>query len=268
MATETLSGPLGEWRAASTAGGGTALSTTAVRIPLLRGTKQVQLIPRNFSTAVVAKFNVNPYLLVLLTADALATSPTDYSENAQDLSASTDVTLSSMDTAANSDYLYVGSHQPFSGAEIDVDAANANASVLTVKYRKSDNTWADITATDGTASGGAAFAIDGNVTWTMPTDWITCKLRESADTALNFGFAQQDLWWTRWQVSAALDSSTTLNSLIAINRNTAYGEIPSGFSQEFAVTTGPGGVFSVTALTDAGTANLIVNCATRATGLF
>lgn len=265
MATETLPGPLGEVRAASTAGGGTALTSTAVRIVLPLGTKQIDLVPRNMNGAAVVQFLKNPWLTIFKTSDALADQAniTDYSFNAQDGSTSTDVTLSSLDTAANLDFVYVGSHLPFSGVEIDVDAANGNASVLTVKYRKSDNTWADISATDGTTSGGATFAVDGNVTWTMPTDWITCRLFDSGDTALNAGLGKEELFWTRWQVSAALDSSTTQNSWISINRSTTYDEIPPGMSWKESVTVGPGGISNIQAKTDAGTANLIVSCAAR-----
>lgn len=267
MATETLNGPLGEWRAASTAGGGTALTTTAVRIPLPRNAKQVQLIPRNFATAVVVQFNTNPFLTILKTADALATEPTDYSDNAQDLSTGTKVDLSSLSTAANLDFVYVGAEVPFAGVEIDVQSTNGNASVLTVKYW--NGAWTDITATDGTANGGATFGQDGNVTWTLPTDWVQATLRGIGDTTLAAGVLNTaNLFWTRWQVSAALDATTDQNSWIAINRSTAYAEIPAGFSQEFACTVGPGGIFAVQAKTDAGTANLIVNVATRAGGRF
>ena len=263
MATETISGGLGEVRAASTASGGTALTSTATRIVLPFGTKQITLIPRNFATAAVVKWNKNPWLTVIKTTDALATEPTDYSYEAQDGSAATDVTLSGLSTAAALDFLYVGSHVPFSGAQIDIDAANGNASVLTVKYRKSDNTWADISATDGTDNGGAAFGIDGNVTWTVPTDWITARLFDTGDTKLNIGVAKQELYWTRWEVSVALDASTTLNSLLAINRDTAYAELIATTGWQEAVTVGPGGIASITALTDAGTANLVVDIASR-----
>jgi hypothetical protein len=273
MATEVLNGPLGEWRSATTAAGGTALTSTAVRIPLPRGTKLMQLIPRNFGgspTAVVVQFNLNPFLTILKTADALVTDPTDYSEMAQDNSTTTDVDLSSLGTAAQNDFVYVGSYLPFSGVAIDVDTANINASVMTVKYRKSDNTWADITATDGTDNGGASMGQDGSVTWTVPTDWITTSLYGSADTTLRNGLLTQELYWTRWQFSAALDSTTKQNSWIAINRDTTYAELPAGTTIEQAVTVGPGGIYSVTAKTDTSgaTANLIINCATRAGGRF
>lgn len=263
MATETIAGPYGEVRAASTAGGGTALTSTAARIVLPLGTKHIDLVPRNFATAVVVQWMKNPWLTVLKTADLLVTEPTDYSVEAQDGSTDTSVVLSSIGTAAQGDFLYVGSHVPFAGVEIDVDAANGTASVITVKYRKSDNTWADISATDGTISAGKSMAVDGSVTWTVPTDWVTARLFDTTDTLANFGIGKTELYWTRWEWSAALDSSTTLDSMIAINRSTVYHEIPSGMAWQEAVTVGPGGISSIQAKTDAGTANLIIDCAAR-----
>lgn len=262
MATEVYSGPLGEVRAASTAGGGTALTTTAGLIVLPDGAKHVFLTPRNFSTAVVVKFALNPYLVVMKTADDLVTV-TDYSQNAQDASTATDVTLSSLGTAAQADYVFVGAHLPFRGVTIDVDAANGTASVLTVKYW-TGSAWTDISATDGTAAGGASLAQDGNVTWTMPTDWAKATLRAiNSPSPGNVIYANTPLYWTRWQFSGGLDSSTTQNSWVALNRSTVYAELVSGQSFEERVNKGVGGFAAVEALTDAGTANLIVNVATR-----
>jgi hypothetical protein len=270
MATEVLNGPLGEWRAASTAAGGTALTSTAARIVLPIGTKLVQLIPRNYATAAVVKFNVNPWLTILKTTDLLAAEAniTDYSVNAQDGSTATDVTLSGLDTVANLDAVYVGAEVPFSGIAVDVDAANGTASVLAVTYWDG-SAWSDITPTDGTDAAGATFGQDGNITWTVPAGWASTALVDAVPTAKkNLGILTHPQFWVRIAVSAALDASTTQNSWLAINRDTTYAELPEGTAQEFSVSVGPGGVSSVTALTDAGTANLIVNCATRQTGRF
>ncbi len=267
MATETLAGPLGEVRSASTAGGGTALTGTAARIVLPRATKQLQLIPRNFSTAVVVKFNLNPFLTVLKTTDLLATTLTDYSEQAQDNDTGTDVTLSSLSTLANLDALYVGAYVPFSGVQIDVDAGNGTAGTILVQYWNG-SAWTDTSATDGTIS-TTSLNQDGNVTWTVPTAWVMERLDVAEPTAMrNQGILTEPQFWTRWSWSGGLDSSTTLNSMIAINRDTTYAEIPSGLTWEQAVTVGPGGIYSITVLTDAGTANLIVNCSTRWGGRF
>ena len=271
MATEIMAGPYGEVRAASTAGGGTALTSTAARIVLPHGAKYMALIPRNFSSANVVKWNKNPYLTVLKTTDLLVTTTnlTDYSSAAQDNDTATDVVLSSLPTLASGGSLYIGSRLPFSGLEVDVDSTNGTASVLSGTYRKSDGTWANISLTDGTASGGATFAIDGNITWTVPTDWITTRLKDAvAGTPANLGLLNEEFFWVRLVVSVALDSSTTLNSMIAINRSTAYAELVSGLAWEESITVGPGGIYSITALTDAGTANLIVNTATRQNGAF
>lgn len=262
MATETRPENIGEIRAASTASGGTALSTTVARIVLPLGTRSVALIPRNASGAAVCRFNFNPYLMVLKTADSLATAPTDYSDNAQDGSTSTDVTLSSLNTLANGDALYIGAHVPFSGVVVDVDGANGDASVLTVEYWNG-SAWTNITATDGTASGGATFAIDGSVTWTVPSAWERGGPRNGSGYEL-----LSNRYWTRWTVSAALDAAVTLNSMIGISRSTDYAELPFGTTYEKSIVVGHGGWSSVNALTDAGTGNLVVNCETRHDGRF
>lgn len=256
-----------EMRLASGANG-TALSTTLTTIALPIGTEFVSLEARNFVTAVVARYALCPYLTVLRTQDRLLTLPTDVSENAQDGAAATDVTLSSQDTWANGDALYVGSHIPFRAVRVDVDAANGNASVLTVNYWNG-TVWGTITATDNTASAGATLAVDGTITWTVPTDWAANSLRaiallagDDSDLANTLTAPSLDriLYWTRWEVSAALDASTTQNEIHALSRSTAYAEITTGKpSHEFFIRRGPSGIGAIEALTDAGTGNLLVN---------
>ena len=253
---------MGEIRAATTASGGTALSTTAVAIPIPDGTRTVQYIGRNFATAVVLKLARNPYLLVYKTIDALATV-TDYSSAAQDGSASTDVVLSSLDTLANGDALWIGSHLPFRGISVDVDAANGTASVLAGHYW-TGSALAALTVTDGSTSGGATFAIDGAITWTMPSDWAKGALATVGSAAETVPQRGVSLYWARLTVSAALDSSTTLNSLLSLNRSTAYAEYPVGYALEERFQKGLGAWGAIEALVDAGTGNLVVNCASGA----
>lgn len=271
MTTEVIAAPLGELRAISTAGGGTALTTTATTIGLPKGTKYLALTARNFATAVVAKIALTPFLFVLKTTDALvaAGNLTDASDAVQDGDTSTTLSLNSLGTAAQGDFLYVGSHLPFRGCRVDVGNTNSNASVLTVKYWDG-NSWEDISDTDGTTSGGATFAQDGLVTWTIPADWAITTLIASADSALppiGVGVNTPDLYWTRWEVSAALDASVTVLELHALCRSTAYAELLAGQTLELTVSRGVGGVGAIEALTDAGTGNLIVNAGTR-TGRF
>ena len=246
---KTQPGGLGEQRSVG-ADAGVAVTTTVFVQPLPKGTAAVELIPRNSgSSALLVKYAVNPQLYVFKTTDDGVTF-TDYSDNAQDDSVSTDVTLSSLGTLAQGDYLYVGAPIPFRGVRIDVDAANANASVLTVKYLNTAGAWVNITATDGTDSGGASMAVDGNVTWTVPTAWALNTLSNT-----NIG---KKLYWTRWEVSAALDSTTTLNSLLPLNRSTAYRQLLiNSLPTIFSII--PGLDRSLEFLTETGTANLIVN---------
>lgn len=259
-------GPFSEGRAASTASGGTALSTTAVCIAIPSGTGWVQLIPWNFSTAVVLRVARNPYLTIFKTADSLATA-TEYSSEAQDGSTSTDVTLSSLDTLANGDALWIGSHLPFRGVAVDVDAANVTASVLSGHYWDGNSLEA-LTVTDGSANAGATFGQDGSITWTMPSDWATAKLTDIGSPGVDVPMRGTPLYWVRLTVSAALDSSTTLNSMLALNRSTAYLEYPAGVGDEQEFSKGPGSFGCIEALVDAGTASLIVNCFAPAGGRF
>lgn len=252
--TDTLPGSLGDLRGSTTTG--VSLSTTAAYIPIPKATKYLSLTPRNFSTAVVARIGLCPWISVLKTQDA-GVSITDYSDNAQDNDTSTDVTLSSQGTAAQGDFLYVGSHIPFRGVYIDVDSTNSSASVLTVKYRKSDDTWADITATDNTASGGASLAQDGTVTWTVPSTWVPSQLPTIGDLTSSLAGSGHKFYWTRWQFSAALDASTTLNSMTALPQSTSYAELVANQQMEQSIQFGPQGIAAIEALTDAGTANLV-----------
>ncbi|MFA4835554.1 MAG: hypothetical protein WC749_05760, partial [Dehalococcoidia bacterium] len=211
MTTEIAAGALGDIRIAG-ASKGVALTTTAAFTPLPDGTHWVSLTPRNFATAVVARLLFCPYLAVLKTTDLLVAvaNMTDYTKEAQDGDTGTSVTLSSLGTAAQGDYLYVGSYVPFRGVNCDVDAANVTASVLTVKYWNG-TAWTDITATDGTISpAGTTLGQDGSVTWTVPTAWVGASLKDIGDTLLDHALLRdKSFFWTRWEVSAALDASTT-----------------------------------------------------------
>lgn len=255
MPTETFAGNLGEIRGGTSTG--VSLSTTAAFIPIPAAAKVLFMTPRNLTTAVVARVQLCPHVAVLKTADSGATAPTDYTTEAQDGSTATSVTLSSLGTAAQGDFLYVGSSRKFRGVNIDIDSANATASVVTVKYWDGDS-WADITATDGTASAGAAMAVDGSVTWTVPSDWAQTGLRQAGDFAVSAPFTGSKYYWTRWEFSGGLDSSTTLDHLIALPETTNYLELVANQQFETSFQFGPDGFSSVVALTDAGTANLVV----------
>lgn len=257
-----------EQRSFTTAGGGSALTTTALLIPVatagkISGTGEIALTGRNFSTAVVVKYLLNPRLTLLITDDGNATF-TDESDDAQDGSASTDVTLSSL-PATPLGYVYLGTTEPVRGYRADVDAANGTAGTMTGDYWNG-SAWASLSITDGTASGGAPWAQDGDITFTVPSAWtkerlgtILGKTQAELGPPLSQTKAQQyALFWTRLSNTGACDSSTTLNSLMPLNRSTAYAELVSGYAALAPAATDQSyGYSAVEALTDAGTANLV-----------
>jgi hypothetical protein len=262
---DVLAGALNEWRRASAVDGGTVLSSTAVFIQIPDGTQFLTCTGHTLSASgTVIKIAFNPYLYIFKTTDALAAvgNQTDYSKVAQDASTSTVVTLSSLDTAANNDYLYVGSHLPFRGVNVVSSTSNSNASVLTVNYWNG-SAWTATTLTDGSASAGATFGQSGNVSWTVPTDWAAETLLVINSPAPGGVLYQgEKLYWTRWQVSAALDSTTTLSSMLAMNRSTTYAEWLAGQAIEQHRTKRPGDLGCLEALVDTGAGKLIVNVAT------
>ncbi len=252
MATQVYAGQFHEVR-----GSLTSLTTTAQYLLLPKGAQTLVLESLNPSAAgTVTQFLLNPFAAVVKTADGGATW-TDYSEAAQDLDTATDVVLSSLDTLANGDALWVGSWVPFAGLSVDVDAANSNASVLAVHYPVA-LVMTNITPTDNTANAGATFGQDGTITWAVPTDWSPQPLRALLSGANNtIANGTRPLYWVRLTVSAALDSSTTQNSLVTINRSTQYAGIKAGLWQQ-EITWGHQGISCVQAKTSTGTADLQV----------
>lgn len=277
MATEVLAAGLGEMRAASTASGGSALTnavggTTAassgfIQLPLV--SSHIFITPRNFATAVVVKVLLNPWLVVLKTTDNMITKPTDYSNAAQDADATTDIDVSELSTLANGDFLLVGSHLPIRGAYIAVGTTNSAGTAALDVFYWGGSVWVDASDTDNTFS-TRVFAQSGLVTWTVPTPWPTATIRNlyPSMTAETY-YRDVPLYWTRWSVDAALtDTTVSFDSMVAANRSTAYAELVSGQTLEERIQHGLGGIGCVEALTDAGTANLIVNVATQRGGRF
>lgn len=242
-----------ELRAASTASGGTALTTTAGLISIPFGADYLSITPRNFAGCNVARVALNPFLLIFYTKDG-GGSTTDISDEMQD-GDTTDVAFDSF-PATGTGFIYIGCQVPFRGVAVDVGTGpQGTANTIEVKYWNG-TAWVNITPTDGTDT-GASFAIDGNVTWTVPTTWVKASLAAIGDTLPETANRHEPLYWTRWAWDAAFDSDTDVRQLRALNRSTAYAELLEGQTVELGLQDRR--VASVEALTDAGTANLIVN---------
>jgi len=265
---------LTELRAASTASGGTALTTTATgasapsalgltTIPF--GADYVSITPRNFAGCAVARVSLNPYLTIFATWDA-GLSVVDLSDEMQDGDA-TDYALDAF-PAAGTGYIYVGARVPFRGVAVDVGSdANGDAGDLTVYYWNGTS-WVDISDTDATDT-GAALAVDGTVTWTVPANWTRTSLK-AIGTRIGSGVEyalpadtpnlHTPRYWTRWGWSVPMDAATDIAQMLALGRSTAYAEYLEGQTVNLKMSDREIGC--IQALTNAGTANLIVNVGT------
>lgn len=268
MATTNLNGPFGEWRRASAAVGNaitTAATAAAAFQAFPTGSQYLYMEGRNYTGAAVISYTFNPYLRILKTTDALAggaTATTDYTVVAQNNKPVTGaVVLSSF---ATSHALWIGAELPFGGVFADVQANNSNTSTsVTAYWSATGPTMATLTSSDGTFSGVATFNVDGGITWTPPTDWTVGTLRTIAGAPSTIPYSGESLYWVRLTVSAAMDSSVTLDQLLAMNRSSAGASLTSGKpGVEMLLPTGSGRYGCIQAVTDATTANLIVNVAT------
>lgn len=269
---DVIESALGHQRLAGSASG-EAISTTAAFVGFHQGSKHIALIPRNFDTAVVARGAYCPYGVILVTTDALATRAAlkDNTERGQDGSTSTTIDLSSLPTLANGGAIWVGAAVRYRGAWLNVNAANSTANNLTVHYPAQGSlTLTDISDTDNTDT-GPSLAQKGTVTWTVPSGstWTPSTLRKIANansiaiTSERLPYDDVPLFWTRWTWNAAMDSATSLYQFLLLNENTNYFEWPVGLSKVERIHMGLGrsGVSGIELLVNAGTANLLANCA-------
>jgi len=194
--------------------------------------------------------------------------PTDYSIAAQDNSTSTSVDISSLDTEANGDWVLVGSHKRFGGMSLDIDSTNSTGSRTLSATYWDGGAWATLTLTYSVAW-TTAFDADTILTWTVPTIWkpdYFHNIYPGHTKGSNYYYDQKPLYWTKFTVNGALDSSTTLDHILAVNRSTGYFELLSGQPLELLDKVGFDGMGCIQAITDAGTANLVVNLAVEKDG--
>lgn len=116
------------------------------------------------------------------------------------------LTLSSLIGA--DDFVYLRGTQPFEGLNVNMNATNGSATTLTATYFNGSS-FTSLSATDGTSSSSASFGQDGNITWTLPTDWEPNAINGTT------GYHVRLAW------SANFDSSVTTTDIDLIQRNTA-----------------------------------------------
>src|SRR3990167_5547988 len=153
-------------------------------------------------------------------------------------------TSTTLDAMQTGDKIYLGTFEPHGGVFVDMDASavNGNASTLSLKYSKNDDTFAVQAITDGTASGGATLAQDGNITLdAIPTTWDAVHLR----TLLSDVTAPPAvLYWVEFSISAALSADVEVEEFAAFHQDSAnVGEkIPAGTLHFIDISTHTGGL--------------------------
>lgn len=121
-----------------------------------------------------------------------------------------------LDSSTTSDFLYIVTSDVVGGFGVVMKSANGTASTTIVcTYRKTDDTWAALTESDGTASGGIALAQSGDITWTAPTDAKRTTIA-SIDSDSDAPSAVGYIWRIAWD--EALDADTEIGSLWTINK--------------------------------------------------
>lgn len=104
--------------------------------------------------------------------------------------ATDDIDLAAIFATPSTDALYIGSKQPFRGVFLRLlDNVSSVAGALSVTYWA--GTWEPLTLTDRTKLGTKTLAAGGSVTWTLPVDWASRKINNSAQ-----------VYWVRLKVSA------------------------------------------------------------------
>jgi len=203
-------------------------------------------IPKGYQEAIIVapssdfRLTVNPSLIDAVFYDASADTGSEYKrtgsggvELVQDLTDRTHVVAAGtgtlLDSATTSDFLYLCFAEPIGGLRVTIGAANGSSATVAATYRKNDDTWANLSPTDGTASGGATLAQTGSITWSAVTDWKAAQLvgpqgivttESEHPTAKGF--------WMRITWSGALDSDTEISDIWALNDATTRGYFRKG----------------------------------------
>lgn len=152
-----------------------------------------------------------------------------------------------LDAMQTGDFLYICFSDIVGGVHFNIKAANGDASVIAATYW--DGTaWAALTETDNTASGGATWAVDGSITFTAPTDWVSAHLGGPDGIVRNDNTLQSTVadvrvddpsskvgFWIRFAVGTALDADTEIEEIMGVNRNTSRGYFRGGKEYDFSV---------------------------------
>jgi len=125
----------------------------------------------------------------------------DYTVDVTDGLTTTYADLGELDVYASHECVLICCPVPANKLTWTFGTANDTAAVGTLRYRKSDNSWADTSETDGTISSAKTLGQDGSMTWSSPSDEIPC---------LMFGISG---YWYRWETDTQLHATCTVTGL-------------------------------------------------------
>ncbi len=229
-------------------------SATQNSIAIPKGYNQLSMIAdQNFRMSVV------PKITKVYFYDASATLGARFVELTavmlDRVAAGTGTTLDAMTT---SDFLYLCYNADTvvpGGVEVVMTASvNDDASVSTWSYYKTDETFADISDTDGTDVGGDTLKQTGSVTWTKPSDWkigVLADIVTDADTPRQLGY------WVRLSVGTALDADTEIQDLWGLDQVAANrGYFATSVTHELAFDVGVVGSLDFIRVSADGTVNI------------
>ena len=196
-----------------------AITTAASSLAVKPGFDGVQLYSGSAWRMALA-----PALLSVLYYSASAGTYTSYRTEATDTLTTTHVPLDAM---AIADWVYLGFSAPALGVWINKGSnVNAESTVtLDVEYCSTANAidasvaFTDVLGDgDTTSSGNATLAIDGFVTWTLPTAWVRSTLGTYSAPAANKCF-----WIRLSPAEKVLSTTVDLLQIVPLYKNTNYG---------------------------------------------
>ena len=188
------------------------------------------------------RMHINPALIAALFYDTSNDAGARYERAGTSSSLRTDLTNRSvtgsgtaMDAMATGDRLYICLSDIVGGLHIDMTSSvNTNASLMTVKYWA--GSWTSISVADGTdIYGSTSLARDGDLTWTVPTDWMPAHLGGNNFDGGVKGMSITDKdapgtsgFWLQIYFSAALSADVEIANIWTLNKNTHRGYFHSG----------------------------------------
>ena len=225
-----------------------SLSTSRASLGLFPSTHQLVL----YNPSTDFRLHLNPHLLDAVFYDESADSGAEYLKTGTiDLPSAfrdrnaTNGSGTLLDSSTTSDFLYLCFYDIIGGVHIVIGSANATSATVAATYRKNDDSWANLSPTDGTDSGGATLAQTGDITWTAPSDWKPASLGgpqgifSATDAPATYGY------WMRLAWGAGLDSDTEIDEVWSVNKDANRGYFRKGTEYSFSIDRRKVGAFEV-----------------------